>query len=71
MARLSELPCPTSVISAEYDKSTPPNEMRQLAERIPGANFETIPAAPHMTSLECPAETARALVGHLDRVSRT
>jgi len=68
--RLIELRVPTSVISAEYDKSTPPTEMRQLAERIPGAHFEMIPTAPHLTSLECPDETARALVGHLNRVER-
>jgi 3-oxoadipate enol-lactonase len=66
--RLRELHSPTSVIAAEHDKSTPPDEMRHLADQIPLAHFEVIPTAPHMTSLECPAETAQALVRHLARV---
>jgi 3-oxoadipate enol-lactonase len=58
---------PTSVIAAERDKSTPPASMRQIADDVPGAHFETIRAAPHMVSLECPSQTTQALVEHLHR----
>jgi 3-oxoadipate enol-lactonase len=69
VARLGELGNhPTSVIAAELDKSTPPATMRRIADRIPDAHFVTIPAAPHMTSLECPTGTTKALIEHLDRV---
>ena len=60
---------PTSVIAAELDKSTSASSMRLIADQIPDSHFMVIPRAPHMVSLECPPETADALLSHLARTS--
>lgn len=49
---LPEISVRTLAIAGEEDELTPPAEMRQMAEAIPGAEFVTIPAAGHMAPLE-------------------
>lgn len=55
-ALLSSVPCPTLVVAGEFDVLSPPSEMRMMANAIPGARFEVIPGAGHMTPLERPDE---------------
>jgi len=55
--RTSMLGCiqvPTLVLCGEEDTVSPCDGMRQLASRIPGARFHTIPAAGHLAPLEQP-----------------
>jgi pimeloyl-ACP methyl ester carboxylesterase len=52
---LSTITFPTQVIVGEHDQLTPPSLVRQYVKQIPGASFEIIPQAGHLSSLEQPA----------------
>lgn len=52
---------PALVAAGEADVAAPPESMRALAERIPGARFEELPGTPHMMSLERPELVAQVL----------
>jgi pimeloyl-ACP methyl ester carboxylesterase len=43
---------PTLVIAGTDDAGTPPAMGRLIAERIPGARFESIPSASHLCNVE-------------------
>jgi pimeloyl-ACP methyl ester carboxylesterase len=55
--------CPTRVVSGALDRMTPAASGRQLADAIPGARYEVLPAVGHMLQAEAP----RALLGILQR----
>jgi len=63
--RLGEIRVPVHVIAGELDGSTPPDAMRGLAARIPGASFDVVDGAPHMLSLEQPERLAGAMLARL------
>jgi 3-oxoadipate enol-lactonase len=63
--RLSALRCPTLVIAGADDAGTPPTMGRTIAERIPGARFESIASASHLCNVEQAATFNRLLVGSL------
>lgn len=48
----------TLVLCGDEDPSTPPAIVRRLAERLPDAQFDTIPGAAHLPCIEQPAATA-------------
>jgi pimeloyl-ACP methyl ester carboxylesterase len=52
--KLGEIALPTLVIVGEQDAISSPAEMRSFAEEIPGATFEVIPRAGHMSPMENP-----------------
>ena len=54
--RLSQITCPTLVISGARDAGAPPAMGQAIAERIPGARMEIIENASHLSVLETPAE---------------
>jgi len=60
--RLGVIAVPTHVVAGEGDRSTPPDQMRAIAERIPGSRFTVMPGAPHLAALERPDDVARALL---------
>ncbi len=51
---LKDIAVPTLVIVGEYDLISPPDEMRAIADAIPGARFEVIQGAGHMSPMERP-----------------
>ncbi len=51
---LASISCPTLVITGEQDAIIPPSEAQAYAERIPAAQFATIPNAGHLSNLEQP-----------------
>ena len=53
-ALLPEIAVPTLVLCGEEDSASPPDGMRALAARIPGAKFALIPQAGHLSPLEQP-----------------
>ncbi len=59
--RLSGLHCPTLVIVGADDVGTPPVMGRRIADRIPGARYESIPSASHLCNVE-QAETFNRLL---------
>jgi 3-oxoadipate enol-lactonase len=52
--RLATITCPTLVISGARDAGAPPAMGQAIAERIPGARFEVIADASHLSVLETP-----------------
>jgi pimeloyl-ACP methyl ester carboxylesterase len=51
---LATINVPTLVLAGEDDTISPPEEMRALADAIPGAVFRMLPGAGHLTPLEAP-----------------
>ena len=54
--RADEIRVPTLVICGAEDRVTPPTLSRELAHLIPGAQYEPIEGAGHLSNLERPAE---------------
>lgn len=67
---LGKIQCPTLVLAGEEDTLTPPAEAEGLAKAIPGARWETIPAAGHLSNLEQPARFNRLLQDFLGPLPR-
>lgn len=63
---LAGIAVPTLVVVGEHDAISPPAEMREIADRIPGAQFEIIKKAGHMSPLEEPAAFNTELARFLD-----
>ncbi|HEX2026971.1 MAG TPA: alpha/beta fold hydrolase [Nitriliruptorales bacterium] len=53
-ALLSTIDVPTLVVAGEHDAPTPPEAMQVMADTIPGARFEVVPGAGHVTAVERP-----------------
>jgi len=51
---LADIACPTLVIAGAQDAIIPLAEAQSYADRIPGAQFATIPQAGHLSNLEQP-----------------
>jgi 3-oxoadipate enol-lactonase len=60
-ARLGAIRVPTLCVAGELDKSSPPDIVAAIAERIAGARFAVIPAAPHMLFIEQPRAVAHVI----------
>ncbi|MCK7675768.1 3-oxoadipate enol-lactonase [Corynebacterium pygosceleis] len=63
-SRLGEISCPTLVVSAADDPSTPPDVVRVLADGIPGARLESISPAAHLVNVEQAAAVNQLLADH-------
>jgi len=61
LARVGVISAPTLVLTGEDDVATPPELGRELAEAIPGARFELIPAAGHHAPIENPSAVTAEL----------
>jgi pimeloyl-ACP methyl ester carboxylesterase len=64
---LATICVPTCVIAGGEDKSGTPEEMRVLADTVPGAEFHLLEDAGHYAPLEQPENVARILGSFLDR----
>jgi 3-oxoadipate enol-lactonase/4-carboxymuconolactone decarboxylase len=49
---LERIEAPTLVVAAADDPSTPPEQLRAIADAIPGARLETIANARHLANVE-------------------
>ena len=56
---------PTLVIAGAEDPATPPRHAERIAERIPGARLEIVPAA-HLANYERPDEVTALMLSHLE-----
>jgi 3-oxoadipate enol-lactonase len=65
---LRRLDVPTTLIAAVGDRSTPPEEMKQMADVIPAAELEVIPQGSHLIPFENPSAVAAHIKAHLKRV---
>jgi pimeloyl-ACP methyl ester carboxylesterase len=59
--RVGAISAPTLVLTGEDDTATPPELGVRLAESIPGARFELIPAAGHHSPIENPTAVTAEL----------
>jgi len=66
-AALADIRVPTLCLAGEHDRTAPPDMMRRMAERIPGAEYACVPAAGHVANVEQPAAFNGALVSFLKR----
>jgi 3-oxoadipate enol-lactonase len=64
-SELDRIGAPTLVVSASEDPSTPPDDGRLIASRVPNAHFALIEAAAHLASVERADEFNRLLEEHL------
>jgi 3-oxoadipate enol-lactonase len=60
---------PVAVVVGEEDYATPPPMARQLHEAIAGSTLKVLPAARHLTPIECPEQIAAQLQGLLGAVT--
>jgi len=63
---LKDIACPTLVLLGDHDTITPLAESQAMANAIPGAKFELIAQAGHLSSLENPKAFDAALRAFLD-----
>jgi 3-oxoadipate enol-lactonase len=66
--RAADIGVPTLVLCGTEDRVTPPALSRELAELIPGARYEAIQGAGHISNLEKPDEFNSALDAFLAKV---
>jgi pimeloyl-ACP methyl ester carboxylesterase len=58
---LATINVPSLVIVGEHDAISPPEEMRTVADAIPGSKLVIVPAAGHMAPLEAPEPVNNAI----------
>lgn len=63
MERLHELRCPLMIVGAEQDAMVRADDLRAMAERVPGARLAILDGSGHMVPLEAPAALREVLVG--------
>jgi 3-oxoadipate enol-lactonase len=63
---LPGVPIPALVIAGAQDPSTPPEHGRAIADAIPGARFERLDPAAHLSSVERAADVNRLIEDHLE-----
>jgi 3-oxoadipate enol-lactonase len=59
--RVTAIEAETLVITGDQDTSTPPDQGRALAEAIPGARFELLEGAGHLSTVEQPESAAKIM----------
>jgi len=62
---LAEIKVPTLVVCGEEDAISPPPEMREMADRIPGSAYVEIAGAGHLAPFESPREFNESLLRFL------
>ena len=67
--RLSEVRCPTLVISGEEDPGTPVAMAREIRAALPSSELAILPSASHLCNLEQSEAFNRVLLGFLDKAA--
>ncbi|GIM62910.1 3-oxoadipate enol-lactonase [Planomonospora venezuelensis] len=65
---LTTVTVPTLVIAGGDDPATPPDMVKDIADRIPGARFQVVPGASHLLNTERPEVANAAIAEHLSEV---
>jgi pimeloyl-ACP methyl ester carboxylesterase len=63
--RLGQITVPSLVLVGEEDRVLPPASSRRMQRQMPGARYEVISGAGHLSALEQPARVTRAMEVHL------
>ena len=64
---LEKIKIPSLVICGEEDKLSPPEAMKNMAEKIHSSDFVLIPNAAHMTPIENPEAVSKAILSFLKK----
>jgi pimeloyl-ACP methyl ester carboxylesterase len=64
---LARIAVPTLVVAAEHDRTAPPEVMRRMADRIPGAAYACLADAGHIANVEQPQAFHAVLLDFLTR----
>lgn len=67
-ALLPSIAVPVLCLAAEHDRTAPPEVMRRMAERIPGARYECLAGLGHLAPIEDPSTFIAALDPFLSRL---
>ena len=67
---LPKIAVPTLVIVGDQDVISPPDEMKHIAQAIPGAKLVVIPNSGHMTTMENPAAVNKAMQDFITHLAR-
>ena len=62
---LAGIDVPTLVLTSEGDRLIPPDVSAPMADAIPGARLEVLPAVGHLSNVEAPARFTELLRGHV------
>jgi len=62
---LPRIGAPTLLVAAAEDQATPPEQSREIARRIPGAEIVVIPGAPHLATIEQPEAVTDQILDHV------
>jgi len=68
---LARIAAPTLVVAGADDPATPPEQLRAVADAVPGARLVVLPQAAHLPSLEQPVAVTALLQAHLDPAGTT
>lgn len=63
-ADLARIAAPTLCLAGVQDPATPPEQLRMIADAVPGARFEVLDQAAHVPTFEQPGRVARLLLEH-------
>ncbi|WP_328836122.1 3-oxoadipate enol-lactonase [Streptomyces europaeiscabiei] len=63
---LSRISAPTLLVAGRQDPATPPAQLREIADAVPGSSLTEIPGASHLAPAERPEAVLAALRGHFD-----
>ena len=65
---LASIAVPTLVVVGESDAITPPQGAEAMSKKIPGAKYESVRGAGHMSPMEQPEQVNRALLAFLKTI---
>lgn len=65
---LKYIRCPTLVLTADEDQTTPPAEAARIVEQVAGARLMRVPGCGHTSAVEAPAVVNQALLEFLAEV---
>jgi 3-oxoadipate enol-lactonase len=68
--RLVAVRAPTLVVAGADDPAAPPEHGRLIRDSIPNAQLVIVSQARHLANVEQPEEVTRAVMAHLEPVSR-
>lgn len=64
-ADLPSITAPTLVVAGAQDPSTPPEQLRRIAEAVPGARLEVLDPGAHLVNVERPERVSELITTHL------
>ncbi|WP_330460815.1 3-oxoadipate enol-lactonase [Streptomyces sp. NBC_00820] len=64
--RLTRVAVPTLLVAGRRDAATPPAQLREIADAVPGATLMELPGAAHLAPAQCPEAVLAALRTWLD-----